>query len=218
MPSARSGGLAHSACAAAGMDGSVYVVGGRGPPNFQVFDVAERFDPAVRRWERVPSMRTPRDGGAATMADGLLYVCGGYQELVGLDNPLGMNINRVERFSPASGQWEELPPMPTARHGCAAATVEGKIYVVGGEGDKGTLDTVEMFNPVLGTWRSLPPMLNPRSACAAVAAFGKLYVFGGKGRKELLNTAEVFNPATGTWAALAQMPTARSGCAAGKGW
>ena len=54
-----------------------------------------------------------------------------------------------EVYDPATNRWTAAPRLPTARHGLAAATVGGKIYVIGGGPRAGLAqtDVVEVFTP-----------------------------------------------------------------------
>lgn len=129
----------------------------------------------------------------------------------------------AERFDPASGCWDVLPPMPTARRDCAAAACAGLVYVMGGESDDGVLATVDVFEPAAGRWAAGPAMLAARSGGAAAAAEGALFALGGRGPGEsqlrasrpgalpyrTLDVVERLDPATGQWEELPPMPVRR---------
>jgi len=69
---------------------------------------------------------TGRSGVAAIELEGSIYLFGGES-----DNP-SATFNNVERYNPETDRWEELPPMPTARHGLGAGVLAGSIHVVSG--------------------------------------------------------------------------------------
>jgi N-acetylneuraminic acid mutarotase len=69
--------------------------------------------------------------------------------------------------------------MPTARGGIAAAVLEGKIYVFGGEGQGTVFGEVEVYDPQQNSWRTCTPMPTPRHGLGAVAIGGRIYVIGG---------------------------------------
>ncbi|HET7842359.1 MAG TPA: kelch repeat-containing protein [Terriglobia bacterium] len=117
------------------------------------------------------------------------------------------------------GIWTTRAPLPTARLGASAATVNGKIYVVGGAGTSGTcgsrVGTLEVYDPATGSWSTRAPMPTPRDSTAAVAVGERLYVIGGDNIcLGMLSTVEVYDPITDTWTTKAPMPTPRSGLAA----
>jgi N-acetylneuraminic acid mutarotase len=110
--------------------------------------------------------------------------------------------------------------MPTARSAAAAATVQGVVYVMGGQpldGDLPPLDKVEAYHPSTSTllaWRPRAPMPKPRAFTnGAVAIDGQIYVTGGYGMDDqglLVPTSNLFRytPATNQWSTRTPMPRA----------
>merc|ERR1712039_780688 len=105
----------------------------------------------------------------------------------------------VDRFECRSETWESLPPLPTARGNCAAVTLDGYVYVVGGlrNANEDTCGNLECYDPadcIDGKWEGLTPMPTRRMSCAAgVLAGDKLYVAGGEGdNTDELDAFEVF--------------------------
>ncbi|MGB7960374.1 MAG: kelch repeat-containing protein, partial [Nitrososphaeraceae archaeon] len=48
----------------------------------------------------------------------------------------------------------DFEPIPSKRSGIAAPSIDGSIYVLGGERRRGTFDNNERFNPVTNTCSS----------------------------------------------------------------
>jgi hypothetical protein len=69
--------------------------------------------------------------------------------------------------------------MPTARNGCAAAAVNGIIYVAGGYSSSGITATVEAYNPATDSWSTVTPLPFPLYCPSATAVNDTLYVMGG---------------------------------------
>ena len=124
----------------------------------------------------------------------------------------------------ADDKWERRENMPESSRCCtAAASVDGKVYVIGGievnraphipnPGDL-TLDRVQEYDPVTDTWAAKRSMPTTRARMAAVTFDGMIYVFGGAERRggKVLDAVEVFNPEAGergAWKKLAKLPTA----------
>ena len=107
------------------------------------------------------------------------------------------------------------------RRDFATATLDGRIYVIGG-GDVTTggvpappTTTVEVYDPETDSWTFATPMLRAVTNHAAVALDGKIYVIGGE--EEFLpmsDAVQEYDPATQLWTLRASMPTAREGAAA----
>ncbi|CAK8985297.1 unnamed protein product [Durusdinium trenchii] len=140
-----------------------------------------------------------------------IYVLGG-------KNDSSPALCAVECFSPLRGEWQAVPPMRVSRYGCAAATLNGLLYVVGGHDGQKALASAERFDPTVKKWSRLPDMPTPRSRCAAVAVKGRLHVLGGRAESRLTSPqalpTERFDPRTCKWEALPAMPLAPLGCAA----
>jgi N-acetylneuraminic acid mutarotase len=84
---------------------------------------------------------------------------------------------------PTSPPWTTRSPMPTARANPAAAVLDGRIYILGGElrTESGTtiLASVDVYDPAADTWTSAASMPAPRTGHTATAHGGRIYVLGG---------------------------------------
>ena len=126
----------------------------------------------------------------------------------------------AEPASLESGAWYTRTTMPTGRAGPTAATVNGTIYVMGGElstADDPPTDKVEAFVPGSNTlvpWRVKTPMPGARGYTnGAVVIGGKIYVSGGftiNAEDAYVRTRTLYryDPATDTWATRKPLPRA----------
>ena len=119
----------------------------------------------------------------ATVVDGKIYVLGG--EITGSDGKF-VPTDRVDVYDPAADSWQQMAAMPTARSSHAAAVLDGKIYVTGGNlnGHRPGVvleysDALEAYDPVTNTWTTLASLSEYRASHASTVVNGKLYVFGG---------------------------------------
>jgi N-acetylneuraminic acid mutarotase len=103
--------------------------------------------------------------------------------------------------------------MPTARDHLAAATLSGKVFVVGGRvgSMSRNLATAEAYDPAIDRWESRRPMPTPRGGIGVVALGGRLFVFGGEDPRQALGQTEAYDPAADRWVGMAAMPTPRHG-------
>ncbi len=118
--------------------------------------------------------------------------------------------------TPAHGTWRTLAPMPTPRSEVAVATLEGRIYVVGGfEADGSPSARVEVYDPATNAWSEAAPLPEPRHHTAAVA-MGGLYVIGGFATSFQDARPDVFlyTPARNEWTLADPLVNARGGHAA----
>jgi N-acetylneuraminic acid mutarotase len=176
MPNARRRGSAGVAV----VGDSVYIVGGfRGSAvaEVDVFD-ATRPD-AADAWTALVDLPGERDHGAAAAFEGKVYYFGGRDTDI---SAVRADVWRYDPAAPGEG-WVVCAPMPTARGGIAAAVYEGRVIVVGGEGNEavgsGVFPDVEAYDPVTDTWERLPAMRTPRHGTSAAVVGGALWVPGG---------------------------------------
>lgn len=125
----------------------LYVAGGRrsSAATREVFSLLEPgvdvFDITARRWSTLEApLPTPRAGTASIAVDGRLIVAGGETWL----QPTAHS--EVERFDPATGQWDLLPPLAHGRHGTGLVWYAGALHIASGCGNRGgnpELDSME---------------------------------------------------------------------------
>ncbi|MCB9546111.1 MAG: galactose oxidase [Myxococcales bacterium] len=131
--------------AAGAVDGRLVIAGGRSADIESHVDRVDVFDPARGTWASGAPMPTSRGGTAAAVLDGWLYVIGGE----GNRGAASGVFDAVEAWHGATDRWVRLPAMPHPRHGMAAATLDGRIYVPGGASRQafGAVDTLEVLAP-----------------------------------------------------------------------
>jgi hypothetical protein len=117
-------------------------------------------------------------------------------------------LSEVNVYNPDTNAWTLAGKLPTALEGPATTTLNGKIYIFGGNTSGGILKAVQEYDPVTNSWTARADMPTARSYAEAVAVNGKIYVIGGANTGALSNV-EVFDPISNTWTAKANMPTAR---------
>ncbi|WDT70444.1 MAG: hypothetical protein MPW17_17030 [Candidatus Manganitrophus sp.] len=75
--------------------------------------------------------------------------------------------------------WEMRAPVPQPRTEVSAATLDGKIYLIGGFAKEGVTARVEMYDPATDRWTSRASMPVALHHAGAAVLNGKLYVVGG---------------------------------------
>jgi len=139
---------------ASAIDGKIYVVGGRIGSTFIIglsnnVSTTEVYDVAKNTWAAVPGMPTPRSGIGTAVLNGKMHVVGGEAYI----NDLVGTYRTHEAYDPKTNSWQRLPPMPTPRHGLAAAEIGGKMYAVsgsnvaGGGGPHEGVNVNEVYDP-----------------------------------------------------------------------
>lgn len=107
--------------------------------------------------------------------------------------------------------WSEGKPIPTNRTEVAGATLDGKIYIIGGIDITGSaVSTVEVYDPKADQWNASAPLPWPLHHAAAASYNGTLYVVGGYlADTEPTDKLLAYDPQANKWQELAAMPTPR---------
>lgn len=102
----------------------IYVIGGR---TGNIFAVNEVYDPAADKWSVRESIPTARSSATAAVNNAKIVVIGGFNGT--------KSLSVVEEFDPlkvGTEAWAHRNPLLADRMESAAATVNGKTYVIGG--------------------------------------------------------------------------------------
>ncbi|NNN06665.1 MAG: hypothetical protein HKL90_12250 [Elusimicrobia bacterium] len=177
------------------LKGRLYAFGGMGAAG--VVTTYERL--SHDHWSVSGVVSNPFYARASAEVAGKAYFAGGVDGIPGVDH----RHAELDVYDPDSDTWTRQAAMPTAREAAATAVLNGKIFVVGGDGeDHQPLATVEVYDPLSNAWSTAPAMPTPRRNAAAAVLDGKLYVMGGAGAASGaagLDTVEVYDPNTGRW-------------------
>jgi N-acetylneuraminic acid mutarotase len=206
--------------AAATVGGKIYVVGGFEKPslgnmlNFAITPAVEEYDPSMDRWSAKTAMPVGLHHVGIGVVGGRLYVIGGYKQS-------GMSVwgavATVYAYDPATDSWSERAAMPTARGALSVTVHDGKLYAIGGYGDRANSAAVEVYDPVRNSWVSRAPLPTPRDHLATATAGGKIYAIGGRLKGDYhrnLSVTEAYDPNADKWNRAPDLPTARSGITA----
>lgn len=163
-------------------DDEFYIVGGntRGHSGGYVpwFD---RYDPQSGEWVPLEDAPQARDHFHAETANGKMYVIGGRRS-GGQGGTFAPLIPEVDVYDFNTETWTTLPPesnLPTPRAAAAVATFDGKIMVMGGEGNGRAYDTVEAFDPSTNAWETLASMNFRRHGTQAIASGEGVFIVSG---------------------------------------
>jgi len=197
-----------STCA---VNGKIYAIGGFN--GLDPLSIVEEYDPEIDTWTKKADMPTARLYFTTSAVNGKIYAIGGSKTLLA-ENLCGLSV--VEEYDPMLDKWTKKTDMPTPRQRLGSASVNGKIYAVGGEnpGDpKGIFSTVEEYDPATDTWTRKADMLTRRSAEPSefiISANGRIYAIGGHNlQQDPLSTVEEYDVSKNTWTMKASMPRER---------
>ncbi len=116
----------------------------------------------------------------------------------------------------APGSWTQKADLPLAILGPGACSVDGILYVVGGDRVSDAqafeqLGTLFAYDPTTDTWSRKTDMPTARRMLTAAAVDGIIYVIGGGGwLNPVTGAVEAYDPKTDTWVTKTPMPVPRA--------
>ena len=153
-------------------------------------------------WTRKADMGRPRSAPDALTVDDTIYVFGGG------DGSGPIVYADVERYHPATDQWERLPDMPIPGGG-QPHRIGDKIYLFGGW-NNGVYGTVQVFDLRTETWTKLEsPMPSASYLFRPFQIGSRIWLFGGAIRRGVpgKTTIDIFDPdGVETWTTKAGFP------------
>jgi N-acetylneuraminic acid mutarotase len=169
---------------------------------------ADQVRQEAERWSRRAPLLDANSEIAVVEAGGKIYVIGGYPST-------RRTMPTVQVYDPATDSWAYGPPLPMPLHHLMPASVDGVVYVIGGEFSPTGFATQDVFmntvlalDPATGEWQTRAPMPTARSSGGAAVIDGKIYVAGGRPPRGA--DFAVYDPATDAWTVLPDMPTQRN--------
>ncbi len=201
-------------------DGWLYIYGGHISPthSYSTAAVSGKFHrmelASPGNWEELPGGPGVQGMNLATYT-GKVYRVGGMEPR----NPPGEpsdnhSLTSVARFDPASGEWEELPPLPQGLSSHDVVVVGDQLIVVGGWEMQGVGKGEEWNESVLTMdlaaknleWKSAPQPFKRRALIAA-SFEGKVFVMGGiNDANAVVGEVEIYDPAKHEWSEGPMLP------------
>ena len=151
-------------------------------------------------WRRLAPLPSERTEVAAAAVGRRIWVLGGYA-------PDGATLATAEVYDTATDTWSRGPDLPVAVNHAMAATLDGVLYVAGGNDGRGPSDQVARLDG--GRWRRLAPLPQGRQAGGLVALDGRLYLVGGMVDGGLAADTQVYDPGADRWSPAPGLPTPR---------
>ncbi|KRT81641.1 BTB And C-terminal Kelch domain containing protein [Oryctes borbonicus] len=152
----------------------------------------------------VPLMVNPR-----ICAKKDIYVIGGNKrELVWHRGSESYCVS-VVKFDTFKKEWSTAPDLLVNRIVPGVATLNGKIYVVGGEQESNSLSCCECYDPQLNCWTLIASMIVPRCEFGLCALNGYLYALGGWIGDDIGGCIERYDTKIDEWRHVGVLPEPR---------
>lgn len=183
--------------------GFVYAIGGLQRGSAAGSAAFDRYDPATDRWTAQPPLPATTDHPAVAASGDSIYVFGG---------TLAAPTTVAWRFDTNRAAWTSIAPLLQARAAAGAATIGGRIYLVGGiDGSRRHIASVDAYDPGTDTWSQVATLPTPREHLAVVSFRSTVCALGGHfGAGDRTNTVECYDPAVRRWTQLPSLIHAAS--------
>ncbi|XP_048370604.1 kelch-like protein 22 isoform X2 [Sphaerodactylus townsendi] len=149
--------------AGATLEGKMYITCGRRGEDY--LKELHCYDPVTDRWESLADgpVRRAWHGMAALL--GRLYVIGGSNN----DSGYRRDVHLVACYTPSTGQWTSVRPLPVGHGEPGIAVLRHKVYVLGGRShNRGIrMDYVHIYDAERDDWEEGPPLEEDISGMAA---------------------------------------------------
>jgi len=175
---------------------NIYLIGGREDYVVHLSRVS-RYEHSTDNWIATTPMPSPRAHFGCGVIAGRIYVCGGSS---GKSWRKEKPSNELIVFDTVTQTWTKKRPMKYGRRECAAAVLNGQLYVVGGNDCDDISPAVERYCPETDQWKKVSRIPTPRKSLEMVSLDGYLYAIGGY-RTE--NVVERYDPQTDQWSRMA---------------
>ena len=153
----------------------------------------EAYNPRTNTWRSCLSLGQGRSGAVAGVVGGRLVVAGGY----GGGGPGGgVDLTSVEAYTPTG--WTPLPPLPHGAWLATACVLDGRLYVMGGDGCN-KLQVLEMSEENEFTWAVKADLPAARYDAASAVHEGKLWLIGGRGCAGAATSVVIYDTSNDTW-------------------
>ena len=131
-------------------------------------------------WRRGPDMLYRRYSPAAAACSGAVFVAGGYGSTVDACHVSNLDFtDSVEMLPAGSSKFVAAATLPFAMARMGLATLNGRVYCVGGYDGSTALETVFSLDPREGSWMREPSMKLRRSYLGVVSLGNSVIALGG---------------------------------------
>ena len=166
-----------------------------------------RYDPRFDSWSEIYRMQEPRHHFVLCSDGYSLFAIGGYCN--------GIYKSVVEKYSPRSGHWTIKKSIDHGISAGASAVVGERIYIGGGQNERGISRSMSRYNIKNDTWHDCPPMNYARMDHTMCSYAGKIYAIGGYDKNIIkafdVNKVECFDLETNQWSIIQEVAPKFSG-------
>ena len=172
-------------------------------------DKVQIYNTVTDSWSEGPALPNPRGSGAAVYNEGKIHFFGGLLP----DRRTDVGEHFVLDVNDISAGWQEAADMPDPRNHLSGASVNGKVYAIGGQfgHDGGVQDQnfLDEYDPISNTWTRKEGLPSARSHFepGTMVHNDKIIIVGGRRGGFFFDDVTEYDPATDSWSERCELPT-----------
>jgi hypothetical protein len=177
---------------------SVYVVGGYDASAADGAVVATSNGSTFRS---VATLQVPVRYAAVAAVGGEIYVFGGATRSAAASKTAPATwapVADVQRVDPVTGQSSVIGHLPVPVQGAVAVTLDGQIYVAGGQGPSGVNGAIWGFEPSASALTLAGRLQSPVSGAGVAVVGSTAWLVGGQAAGHLVGSVQTFTVVPGT--------------------
>ena len=172
-----------------------------------------KFNTETLTWSAGPPLPEARGAGGATIVGRNLHFFGGTSRVAGSTADPDEGEHWVLNLDGGT-TWQPRAPLPNPRNHLVGATLEGKVYAVGGQHNEnentGLQSDVHRYDPATNAWTKVASLPVARSHTAVVVRNGSIVVLGGTNPgNQASRYVTAYHPKENVWTNLPQLPAGR---------
>ena len=190
------------------VNNNIWLIGGfTGPENAPAITNVWIYSITNNSWSAGPSLPSAVGAPAVTLVGRNVHVISGLNEV----GTTFMNTTEhcVMSLDNQAAGWTSAAPLPTPRNHAGCVTLNGLIYVIGGQDvlneTGGNMAAVEAYNPTTDTWATEAPLPAGRGHImnSTLVRNGQILVVGGETNgSPFRSDVLLYDPGTNTWSTL----------------
>lgn len=131
------------------------------------------YNPSLAQWNCLTLLPSQTTDYSASALGTSIYITGGF-----MVKETEEIRNQVWKYDTLLDEWTQVCSLSVARFNHTSTTLDGKIYVIGGETDDIGVTELEMYDPANDTWTILGTTNEMESSMTAVGIDHKIYITG----------------------------------------
>lgn len=157
------------------------------------------FNTRLNKWLERQQMLTCRRRCAVATFKESVYITGGCA-VARSSYDDGKRLNTVEQYSPSNNELKAMNSMLVPRSSHCCTSMNGKIYVCGGNTTEDFSNSVESYDPCTKKWSCVSSMRVARRFFSLISYNQKIYAVGGiKDTGDYITEAEIYDSKKHKW-------------------